>query len=650
MVRKLTIALAITFLTFVLLQSPRPVQSQTVEPVLSFVLLAQNDVQQMAAVKTYVSQSEGRITHSFQGQAFVAKLPATLIPALKGRAEVAAVFTEAVFPATLANYGAEVGRWAVVWNNLVAPPPPNPDDLAKLEAHSLEEQEHAFVAPDLPPIDALNMAEGSALTPGYYQTSEYMAGTVAVGIVLVESNGMGDPSTENWTEEEKQTTFNEIVAGLNWWAELEPRANLSFVYDDHFSNPLPTSVEPISRSYFDQKYWIADAMNGLGHYSSSYFTQVRDYNNAIRNTYQTDWAFTIFVVDSAADGDNRFTDGLFAYAYLGGPFMVMTSGNNGYGPGNMDAVTAHEVGHIFHAYDQYASAGQSCTQRTGYLDVENQNSQYGGCLTNETSIMRGQIYPYQAKAIDDYAAGQIGWRDLDGDNILDPLDTPLALAISNFVQTNNAITAVGTTSLTPYPSPSRTSVTINRLTGVYYRFNGGAWQPAQADDGLFNETAETYNFSVNNILPGIYDLEVTARDSAGNVVQNSVHQTFFVLDDIDGGLNTQFYPVEGIISTSATASLQGVAYDLGDIPLTKIEYRFEGGPWQAVQSQDGAIDSDYEPFAIPLDTQELEPGAYLVEARATNQNGYVEINGAQQEITVSSQTIYTIALPIVFKQ
>ena len=60
-------------------------------------------------------------------------------------------------------------------------------------------------------------------------------------------------------------------------------------------------------------------MNALGYSAASYFTQTRDYINDLRTTHQTDWAFAIFVVDSSSDSDNRFADGLFAYAYLGGP-------------------------------------------------------------------------------------------------------------------------------------------------------------------------------------------------------------------------------------------------------------------------------------------------------------------------------------------
>ena len=278
----------------------------------------------------------------------------------------------------------------------------------------------------MPSVGKLSVAAPS-VTPGYYQTSEYMAGSVAVGIVLVESNGKVDPSTEDWTPDQKQLVFEQVTAALNWWAAIEPRAHLSFVVDDHFSAPLPTDVEPITRPHSDEKYWVADAMGALGYTAVSYFSRVRDYNNALRGKYHTDWAFTIFVVNSAHDGDNSFSDGDFAYTYVGGPFMVMTYGNANYGPANMGAVAAHEMGHIFYALDQYAAAGQSCASRSGYLAVENQNSQSGPCATNVDSIMRGQVSPYLRHALDPYAAGQIGWHVSNGDNILDPLHTDLPI-------------------------------------------------------------------------------------------------------------------------------------------------------------------------------------------------------------------------------
>jgi hypothetical protein len=384
-------------------------------------------------------------------------------------------------------------------------------------------------------------------------------------------------------------------------------------------------------------------MGALGYSASSYFTRVRDYNNDLRNTYQTDWAFTIFVVDSSADGDNRFSDSYFAYAYLGGPFTVMTYGNNGYGPSNMDAVAAHEIGHIFLALDQYYSAYQPCTRTSGYLNVKNQNSQYGGCPSNESSIMRGQIYPYVAGAIDPYAAGQLGWRDSDGDDILDPLDTELPITINTLTQDGNSITVSGTTQIIPYPSPSRTSVTINTLTGVQYRFDGGVWQQAAADDGDFDGTTEDYHFTATLLSSGLHTLEVATVDSAGNLSDVYATETITVFDPVDGGLNTElFVPASNVSSQSLT--MGGVAYHLEEGGrVAKVEYRTDGGPWQLAIAQDGTFDSNYEPFTITFDA--LEPGTYLVEAFATAADGYTETNIASQEIEISQ--LFTLFLPTV---
>ncbi len=68
----------------------------------------------------------------------------------------------------------------------------------------------------------------------------------------------------------------------------------------YFLRRYPTSYEPISRPQSDQGLWIGEVMGKLGYdRSTSYFTQVRDYVNDLRATYQADWAFAIFVVDSS---------------------------------------------------------------------------------------------------------------------------------------------------------------------------------------------------------------------------------------------------------------------------------------------------------------------------------------------------------------
>lgn len=66
------------------------------------------------------------------------------------------------------------------------------------------------------------MAQQEGGPPGYRRTSEYMAGRVAVGIILPESNGTVDPSSEDWTDSQIAEIEAEIVGALSWWAGMLP--------------------------------------------------------------------------------------------------------------------------------------------------------------------------------------------------------------------------------------------------------------------------------------------------------------------------------------------------------------------------------------------------------------------------------------------
>lgn len=642
-VKKVFLALFLTVIIINLRLELPPVQAQNSSPAPIFILLAPqpNPAPAMSQLQAAIKAGQGQATHTFPGQAIIAQGPASMAAQLVTLPGVAAVYTGPVELATLPVHGPGARRIALVWNNLLSPSASPLDAAAQVHG---DEPNDALTPPDWPAED--NLSAAGDITPGYLQTSEFMAGSVAVGVILVESSGQVDPSTENWTDDEKDVVFSEIVAALEWWSNLEPRAHLSFVYDDHFSNPLPTGYEPITRPYFHQQYWIADAMGALGFRALSYFTQVRDYNNHLRDTYQTDWAFTIFVVDSSADLDNRFSDGHFAYAYLGGPFLVMTSENNGYGPTNMDAVAAHEIGHIFLALDQYYSAAQPCTSSSGYLNIQNQNSQFGACTSHVTSIMQGQIYPYSIKAIDLYAAGQIGWRDGDGDGIFDPLDTDLPININSFSQAGNVVTVTGTARIIPYPSPARADITINHLTQVQYRLNQGSWQQANASDGTFDGLAEVYNLTTPPLPVGSYILQVAAKDSAGNMSAAYARQVFTVLDPVDGGLNTELYPINGVAANNAAITIKGAAYHLSGNLITGVEYRISGKEWQPAQATDGAFNSSYEAFSATIAPNTLSSGQYLVEARAYDNSGRVEANYASNQFNIGATL--TTFFPFIF--
>lgn len=609
-----------------------------------FILMSCDNTFKLTQVLSYIGANGGRAIHTFPYQALFAVVPVSLIPSLPDLPDVALVSTKAVELTTVENYGPRARNFTAAWNSLIAPQPATPQVNLTAEVHP-ENHNDAFTAPDVPPAGETVITAAGSVTPGYYQTSEYMAGSVAVGIILVQSNGSIDPSSENWTPDEKQLVFSEIMNGLNWWAQLEPRARLNFVYDDHFSNPLPTRYEPIIRSYSEQQFWITEAMSALGYNTSSYFTNVRDYNNALRAIYHTNWAFTIFVVDSSVDADNRFSDGFFAYAYLGGPFMVMTSENNGYGLNNLDAVTAHEMGHIFYALDQYSGAYQPCTRRSGYLNIENSNSQYGNCPSNITSIMRGQIYPYTTHAIDKYAAGQVGWRDTDGNNVLDPLDVELSVTIDNFVIDDREVTTSGRAEIIPYPAPVRPSITINTLTDLQYRIDQGTWQQATASDGAFDETTESYALTSPVLSPGLHTLEVTALDSLNNMSKPYPSRTFIMPDPAAGGPNTKFYPPDQSLAGQSLV-VAGVAYHTQpNGAIAAVEYRVNGGPWQQAQAQDGSFNTNYESFTLAITPS--DETTYLVEAFAVDSAGNVEAQFASQEIQMIQSQPMTFFLPLI---
>ncbi len=61
------------------------------------------------------------------------------------------------------------------------------------------------------------------------------------------------------------------------------------------------------------------------------------------------------------DADGRFSDGYFAYSWVGGPHLVMTYDNQAWGIDRMNQVLRHELLHSFFAFDEYSGSGCGCT-------------------------------------------------------------------------------------------------------------------------------------------------------------------------------------------------------------------------------------------------------------------------------------------------
>jgi hypothetical protein len=414
--------------------------------------------------------------------------------------------------------------------------------------------------------------------PGPEDRAEYMIGTVAVTVIFPESNGALDPNTETWTQMRIDKVFDEIYVGLAWWEAQMPNGRLDFTV--YSLDQQPTSYEPISRSSSDQDKWVGEILNNLGYASGDYIQDVIDLNNDVRNTYGKDWAYTAFVVDSFADFDGTFDNGVSGYAFgLGGPFMVMTYDNNGWGINNMDKVMAHETGHMFYASDEYTRPGEW----SGYLNVlEIDNS---GCIMDTANW-----------CISSGTRGQIGWRDSDGDNIMDPEDTiPNTVLDPQLTNptTNNVLTYTGTaeeialTNQNPYYNSwlnghrvnAGNDVSINDIILVQYRVDGGVWLPTTPMDGAFDGAFEGFTFTTSPLSDGSHTIETRARNTVGNWEDTYSVDTIMIDTtppttsiDLDGTPGSNGWHL-----TDVTVTL--MAYDAGTgVQYTK--YKLNGGGWQ----------------------------------------------------------------------
>ena len=147
-------------------------------------------------------------------------------------------------------------------------------------------------------------------------------------VVFVESDGSAEPSTEDWSAPQIATVSAQIRAALDWWAARVPNAHVSF---DMTIEVASSRYEPIAHDLETERLWVGDVLGRMGYIGASHFDQAYNADDTLRKAHHTDWATTIFVANSTNDSDGRFADGHFAYAYIDGPFLVVTSDAGVYG-------------------------------------------------------------------------------------------------------------------------------------------------------------------------------------------------------------------------------------------------------------------------------------------------------------------------------
>lgn len=306
---------------------------------------------------------------------------------------------------------------------------------AQVGASSAPSGEEALVAPNV-----ISPPKPRAPGPGPDDLSEFFMGSVGVGVFLVESSG----TAYDWSDAEVAETLDGIYDGLDWWASYEPRGRLSFEYELHVREP--TTYEPIQRSINDDGDWIHEILTNRGYSDPAPWSKARHFNRDLRARLATDWAYTIFVVDSEDSvGQGLFVGGGYAHAYYGGPWVTMSRFSSwAYNSGDyFRVVPAHETGHIFYATDEYNGVQET----SGYLNCPDRDFSQG--IMNRNTL-----------SVSDSTRCQIGWVDTDGDGIFDILDEPpeTSLALPSPDPTSECeLRVTGTATVVAHPNRNRTA-------------------------------------------------------------------------------------------------------------------------------------------------------------------------------------------------
>lgn len=354
-------------------------------------------------------------------------------------------------------------------------------------------------------------------------TGEFMLGDVAVSVVFFESNGTQDANTENWNETHRNAVKQRIEEGLAWWQEtlaLQSSVHeLNFVIDYQYAdNPIPTAVEPIARAANESEIavWIGDFLDHVGAERSSRIdNDIRLYNHQQRLAHETNWAFTIFVINAEQDAD-----GMFAYApnkprqafsIAGGAFMALPSGRPA-------STIAHEAAHQFWAMDEYAGSDYHATR--GYYNTQNTNSVSGNPdpVTSLLSHATSLHLAYVAHTSSPASFESIGWKDSDGDGLFDVFDVPLQFSATAGIDPGTGLLrVVGEGAVGVLPNQNswglQNSITINQLSHIEFRIDGGDWQIGPVLSGYH----DTFDFSLEFSDSQEHAVEVRLVDRTGQL-------------------------------------------------------------------------------------------------------------------------------------
>ncbi len=450
-------------------------------------------------------------------------------------------------------------------------------------------------------------------------TAEYMLGRVAVIPVLLESNGAIDPNTENWSGTHVNSVMNNIQTGLNWWNQLLATKSsvhsLEWIIDrTYVDSRLPTPYEPIARNSNAYSLWVSKFLADVGFSSSTNLeTNMRAFNHAQRERLNTDWVFTIFVVNANNDADGSFAPGgsfSRAFAFAGGLFQVV--------PSTRPASTyTHETGHMFWGRDEYTGSG-NFYQRRGYYNAQNTNAMDLNPTPNfvqEPSIMSAGPAlqtAYDRVVTADATLAQIGWQDSDNDGIFDVLDVPLSLQGTGRLSADgNSYRFVGRAAAEALPNRNssglQNNITLNRIDRIEYRINGGNWTTWS--------TPAAYTVDLNMVIPVVGltgTIEIRAIDADLGITSNVFRGQLGAIPD-----TTTVVGVQGFVWSDRNKNGQWSSDESGLATATITLVDSNG---QALQLQRGL-----EPDTLPNGPLAVQQPGVRIDSIGNGTNGSIAV-------------------------
>lgn len=427
-----------------------------------------------------------------------------------------------------------------------------------------------------------------------------MLGTVLVTPVFLESTGEIDVSTENWTPALINQVKQTIKNGVEWWEETLTNFtsvhSLDFIFDFQYAdNPVPTKYEPIARRSDDYELWVNEFLTYVGFNSpQSIDADIRQFNDAQRRAHGTDWAFTIFVVNSFADADGQFASGgsfSRAFAFAGGRYFVSPASRP-------ESTFAHETGHMFWARDEYFG-GSDWSDRRGYYNTQNVNAannptpgfvQQDSIMSSSTSMEAAFTNHWSAPS----TLAMVGWQDSDGDGVFDVLDVPHELQGVGWYDADlGRYRFQGTAKVGTLPNRNssglQNDITTNRITRVEYRIDSGLWQTAQ------NYGTPTADIDIQITVPaGHHTIQirtVTIDALTGKLVTSSPVFT----GPTNGAAMTAVGGISGFVYHDANGNGQR---DLREVGLAGATVQLVDAGGQPLELQKTIEPDDYDDAAV----------------------------------------------------